>query len=291
MQNNIVRNYRIGDLGFRYVGPEFAETEYLKVFRSDDLTGGTPRIVYEMIRRECISVPADGCIHQDRYIDIYENGEERIRIIYDRKKEHVILKDTWRGGAYHSVEYDAEYMTFWDSNMMMKIFDIPNQVMLWDGIFLHASCVVHHGQAIVFTAPKQIGKSTQAALWETHKEAEIINGDRVLLRKKDDRWIAYGSPYAGTSRIFKNLSAQVSAIVVLSQGQENTVSELSTFDALKALMDGCSYEKWDRTSVMRVVDIADNLLKDIRFVKLECLPDVTAVETLEDFLCQLKKEE
>ena len=290
MQNRIVRDYKIGDIYFRYIGPEFTETEYLKIFRLEDSGIMDPDVVYEMIKRDKMEV-ADGiCIHQDRYIDVYQNDDKKIRVIYDEKREYVLMKDIWQSDSYHRVEYDAERMVFWNTNMMIKIFDIPNQVLLRNGVFLHASCVSYQGQGIVFTAAKQTGKSTQAALWEKYRDAEVINGDRVLLRKTADTWMGYGSPYAGTSRIFKNKSVAVSTIVVLSQGAENKVYELNFLDALRALMEGCTYEIWDRNSIERVTDIACDLFKNIKFVKLECKPDITAVETLEGILWDMKTE-
>ena len=284
MQNNIIRDYKIGDLIFRYIGPEFSETEYLKIFRIDNTTAVEADVVYEMVCREKIRIPDAEIVHQDKYIDTYQDNNEKIRVIYNSKREKALIKDVTEDGFYHRVEYDAKCMTYWNSNMMMKIFDIPNQVVLKNGVFLHASCIVHQGRAIVFTAPKQVGKSTQATLWEKYRDAEIINGDRVLLRKTKGQWRAYGSPYAGTSRIFKAVSASVEAIILLSQGVENIVSESNTFESLQALMEGCSFESWSRDSVMRVSDIANDLLKEISFVKLKCLPDKGAVQILEEYL-------
>ena len=49
-------------------------------------------------------------------------------------------------------------------------------------------------------------------------------------------------------------------------------------------MEGCSYEIWDRNSVERVTNIAQDLFEHVKFVKLECKPDLEAVETLERIL-------
>lgn len=284
MLNNIERIYKIGDVVFKYIGPEFSEVDYIKIFRIDNNMAGSVDVVYEMEEKEEIQLPQELPSHQDRYMDVFLNQKEKIRVIYDDKREYILVKDICKDGFYHKIEYNPLHMTFWNSNMMMKIFDIPNQIILCNGIFLHASCVVYQGRAIVFTASKQVGKSTQASLWEKYRDAEIINGDRVLLRKIDDEWRAYGSPYAGTSRIFKNTSAPVTAIAVISQEKYNSASKLNSFESLKALMDGCSYESWNRDSVNRVVDIANELLEQIEFVKLKCLPDEGAVETLEEYL-------
>lgn len=284
MQNNIVRDYKIGDLIFRYIGPEFSETEYLKTFRIDVFAERNADFIFEMIKKKNIEIPKSNTVHCDRYIDIYQDSDGKIRVIYDAKRENALIKDISEDGFYHRIEYNEEHMCYWNSNMMMKVFDIPNKVILCNGVFLHASYVVYQGRAIIFTAPKQVGKSTQASLWEKYRGAEIVNGDRVLLRKIEGQWRAYGSPYAGTSRIFKDISAPVDAIIILSQGMENIASKATTLESIKALMEGCSFESWSRESILLVTDMVNDLLEKIRFVKLKCLPDEGAVKILEEYL-------
>ena len=72
------------------------------------------------------------------------------------------------------------------------------------GLLLHASLIKYNNICLAFAGPSGIGKSTQADIWQQRFAAEIINGDRAAIRKEEDRWIAYGSPYAGTSGIYKN---------------------------------------------------------------------------------------
>lgn len=284
MQNSIIRDYKIGDLIFRYIGPEFSETEYLKIFRRNDSSVEKADFIYEMVRKESLEIPQEEVIHKDKYIDIYKYDGGKTRVIFDDKRENALIKDISEDGFHHKIEYSEEHMCYWNSNMMMKVFDIPNKVILCNGVFLHASYVVYQGRAIIFTAPKQVGKSTQASLWEKYRGAEIVNGDRVLLRKIEGQWRAYGSPYAGTSRIFKDISAPVDAIIILSQGMENIALKSTTLESIKALMEGCSFESWSRESILLVTDMVNDLLEKIRFVKLKCLPDEGAVKILEEYL-------
>ena len=91
---------------------------------------------------------------------------------------------------------------------------------------LHTSFIKWQGKAILFTAPSGTGKSTQADLWRRIEGAEIINGDRAVLRKEGGIWKAWGLPYAGSSRIFRNESAPVGAIVVLRKNDRNELRRL-----------------------------------------------------------------
>ena len=50
----------------------------------------------------------------------------------------------------------------------------------------------YKGKAIAFSGPSGVGKSTQAEIWKQCFQADILNGDRALLRKADQGWKAYG---------------------------------------------------------------------------------------------------
>ena len=75
-----------------------------------------------------------------------------------------------------------------------------------DGFILHASYILYRGEAILFSAPSGTGKSTQAAFWKEHRGAEIINGDRVLVIKRDGVFYACGVYVSGTSGICGTVS-------------------------------------------------------------------------------------
>ena len=67
-------------------------------------------------------------------------------------------------------------------------------------LVLHSAYIItRQGQGILFSGPSGIGKSTQAALWQRYAGAEIVNGDRALVRP--DTGTVSGVFYAGTSGI------------------------------------------------------------------------------------------
>lgn len=83
------------------------------------------------------------------------------------------------------------------------------------GFVLHSAFVRWREKGILFSGPSGTGKSTQADLWERFEEAEILNGDRTVVRKVDGHWRAFGFPFSGSSDIYRNDSAPIAAVVVL----------------------------------------------------------------------------
>lgn len=152
---------------------------------------------------------------------------------------------------------------------------------------LHASYIDRNGQALLFTAPSGTGKSTQAELWAHYTGAEIVNGDRVLVRRRGGRWYAYGYPCCGSSRICLNRTLPLRAIVVLRQGKENRVESLSPPQKIRALAAATEVYPWDNREINRALDIASMMVKNITVVQLTCRPEEGAVKMLNQYLEEL----
>ena len=64
---------------------------------------------------------------------------------------------------------------------------------------LHGVLMEWQGKGIILTASSGTGKTTHARLWREYENALIINGDRVLIRKEEGQWYAFGTPWSGSS--------------------------------------------------------------------------------------------
>ena len=162
---------------------------------------------------------------------------------------------------------------------------------LWNGIQLqylllhhramifHASYIGYEGNGILFTAPSQTGKSTQARLWQQHMGAEILNGDKAGIHL-GEKPMACGVPFSGTSGICHNVSMPLKAIVVLSQAPENTVRRMKPIEAIRALcpnlfVDQAISEEWQLAMVLLM-----DLVEQVPVYSLACTPDERAVAAL-----------
>lgn len=145
------------------------------------------------------------------------------------------------------------------------------------GLLLHASLIKYDGKAIAFAGPSGVGKSTQAELWHTCMGADILNGDRTALRKTAGIWSAYGSPYAGTSAIYKNDSAPLAAIVLPVQAEENRFRRLTEAEAFRYLYPEVTVHHWEKAFVEAATDLCVQLLGDIPVYLLACRPEESAV--------------
>ena len=150
---------------------------------------------------------------------------------------------------------------------------------------LHSSLVRRaEGDAILFTAPSGTGKSTQAGLWERFAGAETLNGDRSMLRRVDGVWTAFGSPFAGTSGIYRNESAPVRALIVLRQAPENTIRRLSVAEAFRAIYSESVMPRWHTEAHQHVISLVTEIVSEIPVYLLACTPDERPVTLLRNTL-------
>lgn len=146
-------------------------------------------------------------------------------------------------------------------------------------LVLHCAYIVTRaGEAILFSGPSGVGKSTQAALWERCAGARVVNGDRALVDV--GKKTANGIFYSGTSGISENVTAPIRAIVLLGQSSENRVFVPSPQAAFAGVLSQCAYYEWDVFSAEKMTECVARLVSDVPVLRMDCLPDATAVDAL-----------
>lgn len=172
----------------------------------------------------------------------------------------------------------ADHLAF--SRNICDLLGLERLLLSRQGLLLHASFIRWQDRGILFSAPSGTGKSTQADLWVRHRGAEVINGDRAALRRSAGRWRAYGLPYAGSSGVYRNESAEISALVVLRQGPENRLRDAGPAEAFAALFPELTVHRWEPAFVEQAADLLLAVLDRVPVYRLECRPDREAVELL-----------
>lgn len=153
-------------------------------------------------------------------------------------------------------------------------------ILLAKGVLhLHSAFVLINGQALIFTGPSGIGKTTQAELWRDYQDAMIVNGDACLLRRmEDDRWWAFGTPIHGSSPYCENEKAPIAAIITLEQGEENVLTRMDDFSALSYCLPEFYRPKMDEETEDIFWNSVDSLFQSVPVYHLVCRPDREATE-------------
>ncbi len=173
-----------------------------------------------------------------------------------------------------------------NSAFVYKCLCIEHLVTSKGAVILHSSYVKTESGSILFTAPSGTGKSTQAELWRKHRGARVINGDCSIVRMTGDGAMTFGLPFSGTSGICFNESAPLRAIVYLTQAPENRIERIGGRRAFGSLMEGAKVNTWNTHDAEIMTATLSDIVRTVPVFKLDCLPDESAVETLE---AELKK--
>ncbi|MCR5294072.1 MAG: hypothetical protein K6E30_02700 [Lachnospiraceae bacterium] len=149
-------------------------------------------------------------------------------------------------------------------------------------LLLHASAVSFGGRALVFTAPSGSGKTTQAELWQRCLDAEILNGDKVFLVKREEGFYAAGSPWTGSSPYKSRRMAPLAALVVLSKGAGNRIRKLDMEETAERLFPNIFLPYWEEDCLSAALDTLDQLMKETPVFHFSCRKDETAVYTVKN---------
>lgn len=166
-----------------------------------------------------------------------------------------------------------------------SLLSLERRMATKQSLVLHCAYMVHQGEAVLFSAPSETGKSTQAELWRRFRGSRVVNGDRALIRQDSTgSWLAAGWPVCGSSEICYNEAAPIKAIVMLSQAKENTVRVVRGMEAFRLLYAQITVNGWNQQASAVAMDLMEALLAQVPMYHLACDISEDAVKCLEQVL-------
>lgn len=232
---------------------------------------------------------------RESYPGIKEFFRESLRILIAPDVECRILNFVGMDKPYAiSLEKEGEATRIWidESEVPMLTFDVVFASLLSleklmiskDSLILHSAYMCREGKAVLFSAPSETGKSTQADLWTKYRGTKTVNGDRSLLVREEDGWHAYGWPVCGSSEICHNEDYPIRAIVMIHQAKTNTVKELKGIEAVRKLVAEITINMWNAQFQMKALDKIEEIVSEVPMYELGCDISEEAVKCLEKIL-------
>lgn len=281
------RFYQMAGVTIRVAAPaEWLYTAHgaLEPFLTDHIEGCFHSICFEPM--ELLDKPQGECIFREPAKRVYLSGKEQIS--YIGSVEHSL------DGAYLRIQYNEGNSVVQfkkeclpkgiTAKVILNSMGVEHLVTQNRGFLLHASYIRWKDQAILFTAPSGTGKSTQADLWGRYRGAELINGDRAVVRIHQGRVLACGIPFSGSSGVGKNVTLPLAAIVRLSQAPSCDIQPLRGYQAFRQIWEGCSLNVWDQEDLTLGSQTVLDTIAEVPVYHLACTPAPEAVELLESVL-------
>ena len=264
--------YTPDDTGYKY-------EHFLAPFRTEKVSA-PHRFEFELVDE--LSPPEKSLLTEQAGYSVYGDSDTQIRYIGAGYDPHI--RAVHNGKLHHVQVKKSQYIKEISVKTVLDAIALEHLAARSNSFVFHCSYIEYKGKAILFTAPSGTGKSTQAELWAKHRGAEIVNGDRAVVRLADSLFLAEGIPFAGSSKYCNNRSLPVQAIVYLGQDSKTTIRKLRGYEAFYKIWEGVSVNTWDKTDMESVSSMVQKVAEGIPIYHLTCTPDESAVIALEEVL-------
>lgn len=96
--------------------------------------------------------------------------------------------------------------------------------------------------------------------------------------KREDRFYGCGSPYCGSSGIYRREEAPIRAIILPEKAMENRIERMTPDEAIRKLYRESLVNLWDANFINHLLDLLQGLVLDVPVYSLYCRPNEEATE-------------
>lgn len=148
----------------------------------------------------------------------------------------------------------------------------------YNTLLLHASAIEYNGRAYLFLGKSGTGKSTHSRMWlKAIDKVTLMNDDHPIIRVWDNGdIIAYGSPWSGKTRCYKNIDAPLGGIIRIVRAMHNKAIRLSPIQSYASIMTSCGGIVWEKEFADGRDTTIQQIISRIPCWNMECLPNEEA---------------
>ncbi|NIM95877.1 MAG: hypothetical protein GTO18_19430 [Anaerolineales bacterium] len=153
-----------------------------------------------------------------------------------------------------------------------------------DGALVHAAGIKLHGKGLIFPGRSGAGKSTLSRQFpEGSDDLLLLSDDRVMVRKVDDGYTVFGTPWPGEAGIARNESSSLAGILFISHAPANEIHEIDPKDALAWLLPVVSIPWFDAEVMPKLLEFCEALVTNIPTYELQFQPSVEVARIIEEY--------
>lgn len=215
----------------------------------------------------------------------YENEDKYIIVLStpavsngDPYKIAILSKDFSEGDIYINKEIVSTENLQYPLEFPLDELITVNLLCQGRGIEVHSCGVIDNGEGILFIGVSGAGKSTLANLWKEHPEATLLSDDRIIVKKEDNGFMMYGTPWHGDAYISTAQSAPIKRVCFIVQSHENYIKEITEVDAFSRLLVRCFPTFWNEKGMDFIMQLGSEICKEIDTYEFGFLPDQTAID-------------
>lgn len=157
-----------------------------------------------------------------------------------------------------------------------RIFKLVlSQVMIFEsGLMLHSSGVIKNNRVWLFAGESGVGKTTVAT--QLHGLGEPFSVDRVCIKKTDNVWQAYSTPFSDATMLSKSEGPfPVQGIVFISQSENVSITQIVGMEAFMSLARNAYVNAKSKEIDKLLVDTMSCVVEEVPCYKMEFRKDET----------------
>jgi hypothetical protein len=155
-----------------------------------------------------------------------------------------------------------------------------NLLSLGRGIEIHACGIIDEDQGTVFCGTSGAGKSTLANMWKTKKDVVILSDDRLIIRKIENHFWVYGTPWHGDAKVSSPEGAPLGKIFFIKHAKKNTVAAIKGIDIVSRLLVRSFPTFWDSARMEYTLSVCSELSKKIPCYELGFAPNESVLDII-----------
>ncbi|HXX54056.1 MAG TPA: hypothetical protein VEI28_05740 [Thermodesulfovibrionales bacterium] len=153
-----------------------------------------------------------------------------------------------------------------------------------EGALIHAAGINIGGRGYLFPGKSGAGKTTLSRLFSRSENYEVLNDDRIVVRKVGGVFRMFGTPWPGDAGIAQNKDFPLYGIFFIRHGIENSIRQLRPAEAVKKCIPVTSIPWYDKAIVLDILAFFEALVLDIPSYEFSFRPDEDVVKSFEHFL-------
>jgi hypothetical protein len=145
------------------------------------------------------------------------------------------------------------------------------------GALIHAAGIDINGRCYIFPGKSGAGKSTITRQFAALGDTALLSDDRIVVRKIDGGFKAFGTPWPGEAGIALNKSEPLASIFFINHGSANRIKEITPQEALARLLPVTSIPWYDREVMDKILTFCEDLISSVPIYELDFRPSIEVV--------------
>lgn len=150
----------------------------------------------------------------------------------------------------------------------IDIVIFSNWLANFGDLILHASGFAYQGEGYCFIGNSGAGKSTLVSDLSVNSSITVLGEDQVILRKIDDQFLVFGTPWHETFDMCSPLGVPLKKVFFLDRTASQVVAPVRDFDAVVQIMQTAFYPIYRPEVVERILDRLSSLAGNVSFYSL-----------------------